>query len=56
MDTFLVPGASGSKVQLSWKNVALLLTLKCVFETVQRSEGVPVDLKVEAEFGLLPLF
>jgi hypothetical protein len=52
----MVPDASGSKAQLGWKNVALLLTLKCAFEIVQRSEGVPVDLKVEAEFGLLSLF
>jgi hypothetical protein len=40
----LVLRALGSKEQLEWKNVAILLTFKCVFERVQQSDGIPVDL------------
>ena len=43
-DAFLVLRALGSKEQLEWKNVAILLTFKCVFERMQRSDSVPMDL------------
>jgi hypothetical protein len=49
-DTFLVVRALGTKEQLGWKNVAMLLT-KCAAVTV-RTNG-PL---VEAGFGQLPLF